>query len=161
MNDICFRKFRRSEGLNNNFVLCLSKNCESSTYKYAHLSHHHLPLTACSLYSNLYAQGTSPHARAFNCIQRSHQHIFETFGLAAISGYVGSLVFPITTGMSTLIYSVGRYYLSKGYAECCEDGDPSKRYKYPLARGTWYGLLGNVLLGMGACALVACGKKKF
>ncbi len=78
-----------------------------------------------------------------------------------MSGYIGSLVFPVTAGISTLIYSVGRFYLSKGYAECCEDGDPSKRYKYPLARGTWYGLLGNVLLGMGACVLVACGKKKF
>ena len=110
--------------------------------------------------SNLYAQGTSPHVRAFNCIQRSHQHIFETFTTAALSGLVGSMVFPITTGISTLMYSIGRYYLSMGYAEC-EDGNPTNRYKYPLARFTWYGLLGNIMLGMGACAIVACGKKKF
>ena len=28
---------------------------------------------------NLYVDGNTKHARAFNAIQRSHQHIFETF----------------------------------------------------------------------------------
>jgi len=47
---------------------------------------------------NLYAQGTSIHARTFNCIQRSHQHIFETFTQTSISALVGCLSYPIATG---------------------------------------------------------------
>merc|ERR1711971_1171824 len=37
---------------------------------------------------NLYAQGTSKHARAFNCVQRSHQQILETF-----TGYCCTVLF--------------------------------------------------------------------
>lgn len=114
------------------------------------------------LLPNLYAQGTSKHAKAFNCIQRSHQHIFETFTTAVLSGMIGSISFPICTSISTLLYAVGRYQLSKGYAACAgveEGGDASKRYKYPMAKFMWYGFLGNVLLGMGSCGLIISGKK--
>lgn len=65
---------------------------------------------------NLYAQGTSPHARAFNCVQRSHQHIFETYPLVVISGMLGAIGFPLTTALSTLSYAVGRYLISRDYA---------------------------------------------
>eukprot|EP00574_Skeletonema_japonicum_P014643 CAMPEP_0201714214 /NCGR_PEP_ID=MMETSP0593-20130828/796_1 /ASSEMBLY_ACC=CAM_ASM_000672 /TAXON_ID=267983 /ORGANISM="Skeletonema japonicum, Strain CCMP2506" /LENGTH=200 /DNA_ID=CAMNT_0048203479 /DNA_START=91 /DNA_END=693 /DNA_ORIENTATION=+ len=114
------------------------------------------------LLPNLYAQGTSKHAKAFNCIQRSHQHIFETFTTATLSGIMGAISFPICTAVSTLMYAVGRYQLSKGYAEAgAEEGgaDASKRYKYPMAKFMWYGFLGNVLLGMGSCGLIIGGKK--
>ncbi|KAL7524152.1 hypothetical protein ACHAXR_000453 [Thalassiosira sp. AJA248-18] len=106
---------------------------------------------------NLYAQGTSKHVRAFNCIQRSHQHIFETFTTAVIGGLAGAVTFPISTSISTLMYAVGRYYLSNGYANA--DGDASKRYTPPLARFMWYGFLGNITLGMASCALIISGKK--
>mmetsp|Transcript_10311 Transcript_10311/g.21779 ORF Transcript_10311/g.21779 Transcript_10311/m.21779 type:complete len:195 (-) Transcript_10311:232-816(-) len=107
---------------------------------------------------NLYAQGTSKHVRAFNCIQRSHQHIFETFTTAAVGGLAGALTFPICSAVSTLMYAVGRYYLSKGYSEC--EGDASERYKYrSIAVFMWYGLLGNTALGMASCALIMSGKK--
>ncbi len=109
------------------------------------------------LLPNLYAQGTSKHAKAFNCIQRSHQQIFETFTTVTLSGIMASISFPICTAVSTLMYAVGRYQLSKGYAEA--EGDASKRYKYPLAKYMWYGFLGNVLLGMGSCGLIISGKK--
>ncbi|KAL7527157.1 hypothetical protein ACHAWF_002058 [Thalassiosira exigua] len=111
-------------------------------------------------YPNLYAQGTSKHVRAFNCVQRSHQQIFETFTTAVVGGMAGAVTFPICTSISTLIYAVGRYYLSKGYAECAEQGgDAGKRYTYPLAKFMWYGFLGNVTFGMASCAFIISGKK--
>ena len=112
------------------------------------------------LLPNLYAQGTSKHVRAFNCIQRSHQQIFETYTTVVLSGVMGAISFPICTAVSTFVYAVGRYQLSTGYAEAAEEGgDASKRYKYPLAKFMWYGFLCNVLLGMGSCGLIVGGKK--
>lgn len=140
------------------------------------------------IHSNLYAQGTSKHVLAFNCVQRSHQQIFETFTQTVVSGLVGAVTFPLCTSISTMMYALGesvcfyfesnvvllvnlqcknidtatkkgRYYLSKGYAEC--EGDASKRYKYPLAKFMWYGFLGNVTLGMASCAMIISGKKTF
>ncbi len=61
------------------------------------------------LLPNLYAQGTSKHARAFNCVQRSHQHIFETFTTAMVGGLIGAVTFPICTSLSTLMYAVGKF----------------------------------------------------
>ena len=61
------------------------------------------------LLPNLYAQGTSKHARAFNCIQRSHQHIFETFTTVVIGGLAGAVTFPICSAVSTFMYAVGKF----------------------------------------------------
>jgi len=80
---------------------------------------------------NLYAQGTSKHARAFNCVQRSHQHIFEGFTQVCVSGLIAAVSFPIVTSMTTLLYAVGRYKNTQGYAS--SEGDPSKRYSSALA----------------------------
>ena len=118
------------------------------------------------LLPNLYAQGTSKHVRAFNCIQRSHQQIFETFTTVVLSGIMGCISFPICTALSTFTYAIGRYQLSKGYAEAAEESsgggpDASKRYKYPLAKFMWYGFLCNVMLGMGSCGLIIGGMKTF
>ena len=109
------------------------------------------------LLPNLYAQGTSKHVKAFNCIQRSHQQIFETFTTVVLSGMVGAITFPLCTSISSLTYAIGRYYLSKGYSEC--EGDASKRYKYRVAKYMWYGLLSNVILGTASCAMIVCGGK--
>jgi hypothetical protein len=106
---------------------------------------------------NLYAQGTSKNVRAFNCIQRSHQHIFETYTLVAMGGVIGSYTFPIVSAMSTMMYAVGRYALSKGYAE--SDGDAAKRYSSPFALCMWYGLLMNCMVGFASSAAVISGKK--
>lgn len=97
---------------------------------------------------NLYVDGNSKHARAFNTIQRSHQHIFETFPSAILGGLLGAYQFPITAAFSTLLYASGRIALSLAYAKC--EGEPSKRYDNPLARFTWYGLIGNFFLGFAA-----------
>ena len=105
---------------------------------------------------NLYAQGTSKHARAFNCIQRSHQHILETFPIICMISLVGAVHYPITAATATFAYALGRYNMSTGYANA--DGDASKRYSSPLARLMWYGLLTNMVIAGLSCASFYGGK---
>jgi MAPEG family len=107
---------------------------------------------------NLYAQGTSKNAKAFNCVQRSHQHIFESFTQLCVSSLVAALSFPIATSVSTLLYAVGRYKNSQCYANA--DGDPSKRYASPLARYMWYGLVSTYLLGILSAIKIMAEQKK-
>jgi len=101
---------------------------------------------------NLYAQGTSKHARVFNAIQRSHQHIFETFATVAVSALTGAISFPVSTALSTLTYAIGRVAFSNAYAN--SDGDASKRYSSRLSVCLWYGTMLNVVLGVGSCVYV-------
>ena len=106
---------------------------------------------------NLYVDGNSKYARAFNAVQRSHQHIMETFPTAILGGLLGAYQFPITTAISTLLYTTGRIALSMSYAKC--EGDASKRYENPLGRYMWSGLLGNVVLGfLSAVTTLATAK---
>mmetsp|Transcript_45128 Transcript_45128/g.67022 ORF Transcript_45128/g.67022 Transcript_45128/m.67022 type:complete len:190 (+) Transcript_45128:104-673(+) len=106
---------------------------------------------------NLYAQGTSKHVRTFNCVQRAHQHIFEQFTQAVLMGTAAAATFPITAGASSLIYFVGRYSLSTGYAAA--EGDASKRYSSALAKYMWYGLVSNFFLSVASCGYQISGKK--
>lgn len=106
---------------------------------------------------NLYAQGTSKHVKVFNTIQRSHQHIFESFTQLAIASMAGAMEFPITAAASTLLYSVGRVALSNGYAAA--EGDPTKRYSSSVAKYMWHGLLVSVMVGAASC-VKAISKKK-
>ena len=106
---------------------------------------------------NLYAQGTSKHVRSFNCVQRSHQHIFETFTGAVLTGMVGAVHHPITTAVSTFTYAVGRMSLSNGYA--ASEGNASKRYSSSLAILNWYGLICNMFLSFLSVASMIAGKK--
>lgn len=102
---------------------------------------------------NLYVQGTSKHAMAFNCIQRSHQHIFETLNQMVVFSFVGWIHYPISSSIITSIYMIGRVHLSNGYAQ--SDGDPSKRYSSKLARGTWWGLIaGTFLAGISSIKML-------
>eukprot|EP00545_Synedropsis_sp_CCMP1620_P010237 CAMPEP_0119003526 /NCGR_PEP_ID=MMETSP1176-20130426/614_1 /TAXON_ID=265551 /ORGANISM="Synedropsis recta cf, Strain CCMP1620" /LENGTH=189 /DNA_ID=CAMNT_0006955137 /DNA_START=116 /DNA_END=685 /DNA_ORIENTATION=+ len=98
---------------------------------------------------NLYAQGTSKHALAFNCVQRSHQHIFENYSSVCVMGCMASLSFPIMAAISTFTYAVGRITMSKAYAAA--DGDASKRYSSKFAIFMWYGFLMNMCLGAASC----------
>lgn len=104
---------------------------------------------------NLYAQGTSIHARSFNCVQRSHQHIFEGFTQVCVAGMTAALSFPLTTAATTLMYAVGRYSASTAYANA--DGDASKRSNTPLYMCMWYGTVATYLLGLMSCAKMLMG----
>lgn len=105
---------------------------------------------------NLYAQGTSKHAKAFNCVQRSHQQIFETFPQHCLLSMVGALHYPISTACSTLVYAAGRITMSRCYAAA--DGDPKKRYTSKLSRLVWYGHFATVIIaGISSASLLAGG----
>uniref|UniRef100_A0A6U2YMJ0 Glutathione transferase n=1 Tax=Entomoneis paludosa TaxID=265537 RepID=A0A6U2YMJ0_9STRA len=102
---------------------------------------------------NLYAQGTSKHAKAFNAVQRAHQHIFETFTTVSIFGLAGALELPICTAISTMIYAYGRRIFSNNYSQ--SEGDVGQRYsKNPHARLFWVGMLGNMVLGVISCVKI-------
>ena len=105
---------------------------------------------------NLYAQGTSKHVRAFNCIQRSHQHIFETFTQVCVAGLTAAQSYPLTAALTTLCYAVGRVSLSNGYAAC--EGEADKRYSSKLAPYTWMGMMSTFILGALSCGRMVYGK---
>lgn len=97
---------------------------------------------------NLYVDGNTKNARAFNAFQRSHQHIFETLPTAMLGGLVAAYQFPICAAVSTSLFAVGRIVQCLNYAK--SEGDASKRYDNPIARYMWYGLLCNILLGFAS-----------
>jgi hypothetical protein len=95
---------------------------------------------------NLYAQGTSKHAKAFNCAQRSHQQIFETFPQMCMVSMISAVHYPITAAVFAATYFVGRYSMSAGYAN--EEGDARKRYSSPVAPLIWYGYIGTIVVSV-------------
>ena len=108
-------------------------------------------------YPNLYAQGTSKHARGVQLRpRRSHQHIFEGLYLASMGGILASMTFPICATASTLTYVIGRVISSQGYAT----GEPANRYSSPLAYGMWYGMLMNTFMGMASVVWMVVKKTK-
>jgi hypothetical protein len=83
---------------------------------------------------NLYVHSTgnnSKHARAFNAVQRSHQHILETYPLACVGALLGAWQFPLASALATLAYASGRIIMSSNYA--ASEGNASLRYANPLA----------------------------
>lgn len=105
------------------------------------------------LLPNLYVQGTSKHAKAFNCIQRSHQHIFETLSQMITFSFIGWINYPISSSIITSIYMIGRVHLSNGYAQ--SDGDPKKRYSSKLSGFMFRGLIaGTFLAGISSVKML-------
>ncbi|KAL7568989.1 hypothetical protein ACA910_021280 [Epithemia clementina (nom. ined.)] len=108
---------------------------------------------------NLYAQGTSKHAKAFNAVQRAHQHIFESFTSTLLFGLAGAMEFPIAAALSSLAYATGRVIFSTNYSQC--EGDVAQRYtRNPLARSMWYGIVTNFFLGTFACIKILASTRR-
>ena len=80
---------------------------------------------------NLYVDGNSIHARAFNCVQRSHQQAFETLPQLLFFTATASAAYPLAAAANMALWLVGRITWSSGYAS--SGGDPKKRYDHPLA----------------------------
>jgi len=87
---------------------------------------------------NLYVVGNTAPARAFNCVQRSHQQILESLSQFNTCALVSGLSFPITTAAMVSLSFAARVVWTKGYA--CSEGDPKKRYDHPLAMHIWTSL---------------------
>ena len=81
---------------------------------------------------NLYVEGNTKWAKAFNCVQRSHQQQLETLTQFFACILVSALVFPLTATLLLFISLVSRYVWAKSYS--ASDGDPSKRYDHPLSK---------------------------
>ena len=98
---------------------------------------------------NLYVQGGTKHANAFNCAQRSHQQQLEMCGAFNIFVLASSLAFPATSAVAGFLYTFSRRVWVKGYAN--DDGDASKRYSGTFSRLFWKSFLGLMFLSFMTC----------
>ena len=57
---------------------------------------------------NLYVDGNSIHARAFNCVQRSHQQAFETLPQLLFFTPTASAAYPLPAAANMALWLVGR-----------------------------------------------------
>lgn len=105
---------------------------------------------------NLYAQGTSKFVTAFNCIQRSHQHILETFPQLCLVSMIGAVHYPLATAVTLSTYCVGRISMSTSYASA--EGDASKRYSSSFAVLNWYGFITTIVVALVSSASFIAGK---
>ena len=101
---------------------------------------------------NLYVQGTSKHAKIFNCIQRSHQQIFETYTLMCVCSPLAAITFPLSSAFTTLMYAVGRVALTQAYGQA--EGDATKRYSNKLSTYNWIGIFATFCLSTAPCISV-------
>ena len=104
---------------------------------------------------NLYVDGQSVHARAFNCVQRSHQQILETLPQYLFTSVVSGLCFPISTFAICTLWLVGRIVWAKGYAS--SEGDPSKRYSHPLSMHIWTSYLALFIMSLMTAVNILAG----
>ena len=104
-------------------------------------------------------EGTTKNVRAFNCIQRSHQQILETFTGYCLTAVISGVVFPVTTAVFTSLWLYSRSLWVAGYAG--SEGDPSKRYQHPFARFYWMAMLTLVMTSNLAAISMLLGRNVF
>jgi hypothetical protein len=105
---------------------------------------------------NLYAQGTSRNAQAYNCVQRSHQHIFENFPQMCLLSMVGAVHYPMMVAATLTTYAVGRITMSQAYASA--NGDADKRYSHPMTKLLWYGYVATIVVATVSGISFVAGK---
>ena len=95
----------------------------------------------------LYAEGLSDTAIAFNCLQRGHQQAMETLPQFMTMSIIGGFTFPLTVSIFGMLWNIGRVQWALGYEQSA-----GERYKGgPLTFFIWVALVVN----MFACVLVA------
>jgi len=65
-----------------------------------------------------------PEKKKFNCAQRGHQNLLETYPTQLFQFLVGGLKFPRITTLAAIAWCFGAYGYAKGYAT----GNPDNRY---------------------------------
>lgn len=90
-------------------------------------------------YPNLYAQGTSKHVRAFNCVQRSHQQVLESFTGYVLTTLFAAIMYPITAAVFASLWWYSRTIWVASYA--ASEGNPSQRYDRPFSSFFWDAML--------------------
>lgn len=143
------------------WVLSVGMGVGFKRYKYKELAEKdgEKDVDARYLLPNLYAQGTSKHVKAFNCVQRSHQQILETFPGYLITVLISGLEFPVTTFLAGLVWLVSRMVWVKGYAASM--GDPSQRYSHALSRLFWFSKLTLFFTTLMVALQLVVGRKLF
>lgn len=97
-------------------------------------------------FPNLYAQGTTKHVKAFNCVQRSHQHVMETFPGYLLLSCISAASFPVSTAIMNGLWFYSRLIWAAGY--CNPEGDPGQRYSKPFSSFHWTAFLTLVFLSI-------------
>jgi glutathione S-transferase len=113
------------------------------------------------LYASLLTptEGTSKHAKAFNCVQRSHQQMLETLPGYFITVLVTGLEYPVVAFVLASGWLVSRMVWVKGYAASM--GDASKRYSHPLSHYFWDFKLGLLAASWLVAVQLVLGRKIF
>jgi glutathione S-transferase len=75
-------------------------------------------------YPALYAAPGSKYEQEFNCVQRGHQNMLESYSLVMLQMSVTGLAYPITAAAFGGIWVIGRVIYGVGYAT----GGPGGRY---------------------------------
>ena len=104
-------------------------------------------------------EGTSKNARAFNCVQRSHQQILETFTGYLMTALLAGLEFPLSTSFFCGLWLYSRRVWQQGYST--SDGAPGKRYDHPFAGFFWTAMLVVWMLCCLSAISVLLGRKIF
>ena len=102
---------------------------------------------------NLYVDGGSKHARAFNCVQRSHQQAFETLPQLLFMTGVATFAYPLTAAANIALWLLGRITWTHGYVNSA--GDPAKRYDSPFAILIFVSYMAQFFVAMATAAEVA------
>ena len=84
---------------------------------------------------NLYVDGNTKHSKAFNCVQRSHQQIFETLHMYLFCSMVSGLSFPLTVSVACSVWLYSRMKWVAGYST--SEGDAAKRYSQRYSGLFW------------------------
>jgi glutathione S-transferase len=95
---------------------------------------------------NLYVDGNTKPARAFNCVQRSHQQMIETLTQFNISAMLSALNYPVVAAFLALLHLISRKVWCRCYAG--SEGEPGKRYDHSLSKHIWTSLLGLLILSL-------------
>uniref|UniRef100_A0A061S7B3 Glutathione S-transferase n=1 Tax=Tetraselmis sp. GSL018 TaxID=582737 RepID=A0A061S7B3_9CHLO len=88
-------------------------------------------------YPKMYADGDSEEAKAFNNVQRGHQHALESYPQFLACSLIGGLTAPISVTAAGILWSIGRVKWASAYAEKGAGG----RYSSSFSMFIWYSLL--------------------
>lgn len=88
---------------------------------------------------NLYAEGLSKEAIAFNNLQRGHQQPLETLTAYMLTALIGGVCFPITVAFLGLLWNIARIEWAEGYAV-----EAKKRYRSSMTYFVWVSLVHNM-----------------
>ena len=84
-------------------------------------------------------EGTTKNARSFNCVQRSHQQILETFTGYCVTALIAGILYPMTSFLFCGLWLYSRMLWVSSYA--ASEGDASKRYDKPFSAFFWMAML--------------------